>query len=181
MICAPSGPRVDTRVTRWRGTDWKFERGVGFGRHPVFVPSSRFGEAERGLRFEQGDVGSYAREMRRSHGATGSFVARQVARALGGDLLPALFPLNDRLLERSLAVARWLNHEGRLPIHGIDLDLNPDPATGSHRLHSAAVGFVKAHGYEPRTKPDLLMATWAANLLCNRAGRTHETPHRAEP
>ena len=29
---------------------------------------------------------------------------RQVARALGGDLLPALFPLNDRVLEASLAV-----------------------------------------------------------------------------
>lgn len=84
-------------------------------------------------------------------------------------------------VERSLAVAQWLSHEGHLPIHGIDLDLNPDPTTGSHRLHSAAVGFVKANGYVPRTKPDLLMATWAANLLCNRAGRTHETPHRAEP
>jgi glycosyltransferase involved in cell wall biosynthesis len=53
---------------------------------------------------ERGDEAGYVREMRRSHGATGSFVARQVARALGGDLLPALFPLNDRLLERSLAV-----------------------------------------------------------------------------
>ncbi len=53
---------------------------------------------------EKGDAPSYLREMRRAHGETGTFVGRQVARALGGDILPALFPLNDRLLESSLAV-----------------------------------------------------------------------------
>ena len=42
---------------------------------------------------ERGDLASYLREMRRAHGERGTFVARQVARALGGDLLPALFPL----------------------------------------------------------------------------------------
>jgi glycosyltransferase involved in cell wall biosynthesis len=53
---------------------------------------------------ERGDVGAYLREMRRAHGETGLFVGRQVARALGGDLLPALYPLNDRVLEGSLAI-----------------------------------------------------------------------------
>jgi len=53
---------------------------------------------------ERGDVSAYLREMRRAHGESGTFVGRQVARALGGDLLPALFPLNDRLLEGSLGV-----------------------------------------------------------------------------
>jgi glycosyltransferase involved in cell wall biosynthesis len=53
---------------------------------------------------ERGDRDAYLREMRRAHGELGTFVARQVARDLGGDLLPALFPLNDRLLESSLAV-----------------------------------------------------------------------------
>ena len=53
---------------------------------------------------EQGDVPSYLHEMRRAHGETGTFVGRQVARALGGDVWPALFPLNDRLLEASLGV-----------------------------------------------------------------------------
>ena len=53
---------------------------------------------------EKGDAAGYLREMRRAHGETGTFVGRQVARALGGDILPALFPLNDRLLEASLAV-----------------------------------------------------------------------------
>ncbi len=53
---------------------------------------------------ERGDVSAYLREMRRSYGETGTFVGRQVARALGGSILPALFPLSDRLLESSLAV-----------------------------------------------------------------------------
>jgi glycosyltransferase involved in cell wall biosynthesis len=53
---------------------------------------------------ERGDRGEYLRQMRRSYGETGSFVGRQVARALGGELLPALFPLNERVLRESLAV-----------------------------------------------------------------------------
>ncbi|MBV6403656.1 MAG: hypothetical protein IT228_04570 [Flavobacteriales bacterium] len=88
----------------------------------------------------------------------------------GARRIPDLWPRLWGEVERSLAVARWLNHEGHLPVHGIDLDLNPDPGAGSHPLYSAAVGLVRAHGYEPRTKPDLLMATWAANVLCHRGG-----------
>ena len=53
---------------------------------------------------ERGDVSAYLHEMRRAHGDKGTFVGRQVARALGGDLLPALFPLNDRILEGSLGI-----------------------------------------------------------------------------
>jgi len=52
---------------------------------------------------EQGRVDAYLREMRRAYGERGSFVGRQVARGLGGALLPALFPLNERVLESSLA------------------------------------------------------------------------------
>ena len=53
---------------------------------------------------ERGLVPAYLREMRRAHGEAGSFLGRQVARGLGGSMLPALFPLNDRLLEQSLGV-----------------------------------------------------------------------------
>jgi glycosyltransferase involved in cell wall biosynthesis len=53
---------------------------------------------------ERGDREGYLREMRRAHGETGTFVGRQIARALGGELLPALFPLSDRVLEGSLAL-----------------------------------------------------------------------------
>jgi glycosyltransferase involved in cell wall biosynthesis len=53
---------------------------------------------------ERGDVLSYLREMRRAHGEAGTFVGRQVARGLGGELLASMLPLNERVLERSLAV-----------------------------------------------------------------------------
>jgi glycosyltransferase involved in cell wall biosynthesis len=53
---------------------------------------------------ERGDVSAYLREMRRAHGEEGTFVGRQVARALGGTLLPALYPVNDRVLEGALGV-----------------------------------------------------------------------------
>lgn len=69
-------------------------------------------------------------------------------------------------VERSLAVARMLTQEGGVRVSRIDLDLNSDPRHGSHRLHHTAVGYVRAHGYEARTKPDLLIASWAANVLC---------------
>lgn len=95
---------------------------------------------------ERGDLSSYLREMRRAYGATGTFVGRQVARALGGDLLPALFPLNDRVLERSLGVVAlsaqtaerlarrrpagpWLH----LP-HHLSLPIDPPPSRAESRL-----------------------------------------------
>lgn len=53
---------------------------------------------------ERADPGAYLREMRRAHGERGSFMGRQIARALGGELWPARFPLHDRVLEASLAV-----------------------------------------------------------------------------
>jgi hypothetical protein len=43
-------------------------------------------------------------EMQRGHGDEGAFVARLVGRGIGGELLPALFPLNERLLETSLGL-----------------------------------------------------------------------------
>lgn len=53
---------------------------------------------------ERGDTSAYLREMRRAHGEEGTFVGRQVSRALGGRLLPALYPVNERVLEGALAV-----------------------------------------------------------------------------
>ncbi len=53
---------------------------------------------------ERGDPAAYLREMRRAHGERGSFMGHQIARALGGEVWPARFPLNERLLEGSLAV-----------------------------------------------------------------------------
>jgi glycosyltransferase involved in cell wall biosynthesis len=98
---------------------------------------------------ERGDVSAYLREMRRAYGETGTFVGRQVARALGGDLLPALFPLNDRVLEGSLGVvtlsaqaaarvARRLPGRPRLHLpHHLWLPLDPPPGRAESR---AALG-----------------------------------------
>jgi predicted RNase H-related nuclease YkuK (DUF458 family) len=69
-------------------------------------------------------------------------------------------------VERSLDVARSLSEEGGVRVSRIDMDLNSDPRFGSHKLHTTAVGYVRAQGYETRTKPELLIATWAANVLC---------------
>lgn len=94
---------------------------------------------------ERGDTASYLREMRRAHGQAGSFVGRQVARALGGDLLPALFPLNDRALEASLAVVSLTRHGAdlaarRLPgrpvlhlAHHLALPFDPVPTRAEAR------------------------------------------------
>lgn len=94
---------------------------------------------------EKGDVASYLREMRRAHGEAGTFVARQVARGLGGEILPALFPLNDRLLEGSLAVvaltgaiasraARRLPGRPVLHLpHHLSLPLDPLPSRAEAR------------------------------------------------
>ena len=94
---------------------------------------------------ERGEVSAYLREMRRAHGETGTFVGRQVARALGGELLPALFPLNDRVLEGSLAIVALTEHvrsraAGRLPgrpilhlPHHLSLPLDPPPSRAEAR------------------------------------------------
>ncbi len=73
-------------------------------------------------------------------------------------------------VERSLSIADHLRMEGRIPVLHIDMDLNSDERFGSHKLHTAAVGYIRAHGYVPHTKPDMLIASWAANVLCNGAG-----------
>ena len=94
---------------------------------------------------ERGDVPAYLREMRRAYGETGAFVGRQVARALGGDLLPALFPLNDRVLEGSLGVvtlsaqtaarvARRLPGRPQLHLpHHLSLPVEPPPGRAESR------------------------------------------------
>jgi len=127
---------------------------------------------------ERGDTSAYLREMRRAHGERGTFVARQVARGLGGELLPALFPLNDRVLEGSLAVVGLTEHVCgmaarrlpgrpvlRLPHHAW-LPLAPAPSRAEAR---------KALGLDPGhfvlTAPGLATATKRLDALIRVAGR----------
>lgn len=94
---------------------------------------------------ERGDTATYLREMRHAYGERGTFVGRQVARALGGDLLPAFFPLNDRILEGSLAVvglSAWIAQRAGLRLpgrpvlhlpHHLSLPLSPLPSREAAR------------------------------------------------
>ena len=70
-------------------------------------------------------------------------------------------------LQRTIDVAGYLKFECGIEIEQIDLDYNSDPNFPSHKLLASAVGYAQSMGYNARSKPDLLMAVWAANLLCN--------------
>jgi glycosyltransferase involved in cell wall biosynthesis len=133
---------------------------------------------------ERGDVSAYLREMHRAYGETGNFVARQVARALGGDLLPALFPLNDRMLEGSLGVvalsaqtaarvARRLPGRPRLHLpHHLALPIDPPPSRAESR---AALGIpeeafvITAPGLATANKRLEVAVRVAARLHADRA------------
>jgi glycosyltransferase involved in cell wall biosynthesis len=130
---------------------------------------------------EQGHVSAYLHEMRRAHGETGTFVGRQVARALGGDVWPALFPLNDRLLEASLGVVtltravaqrvqRRLPHRPVLPLpHHLALPLDPLPTRqeARRRLGLPADAFVV-------TAPGLATANKRTETALHALGRLDE-------
>ena len=70
-------------------------------------------------------------------------------------------------LQRTIDVAGYLRFECSVPIEQIDLDINSDPNFASNKVWQAAVGYARAMGYNARTKPDILPATWAANVIVN--------------
>ena len=91
------------------------------------------------------------REMERAHGEDGAFVARLVARGLGGEILPALFPLPDSLFETSLGVvalteetrrraARRMADDRtlRLPLH-LHLRDSPESSSPGEARRSLAI------------------------------------------
>lgn len=68
--------------------------------------------------------------------------------------------------ERSVMLANFIHEELGFRVKQIDLDYNSDPAYPSHKLLGASEGYIKSLGYVPMAKPNLLMAVWAANVLC---------------
>jgi glycosyltransferase involved in cell wall biosynthesis len=87
-----------------------------------------------GLSVERANVGLYVSEMKRAYGERGAALGRQIAAALGSDLLRSRFPLCERVVERSYGVLvltrfmqKWLArrfgsmpvgmHIGRAPHH----------------------------------------------------------------
>ena len=70
-------------------------------------------------------------------------------------------------LERSLNLATAIQEKTSIVIKQIDLDYNNDPDFPSNKLLSAAKGYLNSLGFASRAKPNLLMAAWAADVLCN--------------
>ncbi len=76
-----------------------------------------------GLSVERGNTALYVSEMKRAYGDRGAAVGRQIAAALGSELLTSKFPLCERLVERSYGVLvltrfmqRWLEQRfGAMP------------------------------------------------------------------
>lgn len=69
-------------------------------------------------------------------------------------------------VELSVALANELQEKGFPKAKFIDLDLNPDPRFKSNDVVRAAVGLVESMGYEARTKPYSLCASYAADKVC---------------
>lgn len=84
--------------------------------------------------------------------------------------LPAIRDLWTKLwgeVERSLILAEYFTNDLGCAVRQIDLDYNSDDSFASHKVLSAASGYVQSMGYVAKAKPDLLMAVWAANVLCH--------------
>ena len=71
-----------------------------------------------------------------------------------------------REVEMSVALANELQEKGFPKAQFIDLDLNPDPRYKSNDVVRAAVGLVESMGYQARTKPYSLCASYAADKVC---------------
>ena len=77
-----------------------------------------------GLSVERGDSALYVSEMKRAYGERGAALGRQIAAALGSELLTSKFPLCERMVERSYGVLvltrfmqRWLERRfGSMPV-----------------------------------------------------------------
>lgn len=69
--------------------------------------------------------------------------------------------------ERSVALANLILAECNVRVNQIDLDFNADPQYPSQKLINASAGYIASLGFQAKAKPDLLMAAWAANVLCH--------------
>ncbi|MGH9324049.1 MAG: glycosyltransferase family 4 protein [Vicinamibacteria bacterium] len=77
-----------------------------------------------GFSVERGNTALYVSEMKRAYGEKGAAIGRQIAAALGSELLTSKFPLCERLVERSYGVLvltrfmqAWLERRfGAIPV-----------------------------------------------------------------
>lgn len=69
-------------------------------------------------------------------------------------------------MERSVELAQFIEANCGVKVQQIDMDLNEDPKYPSNKVLKAAQGFIESMGFKAMAKPNILMATWAANALC---------------
>jgi len=83
------------------------------------------------------------------------------------EIVPLISDMWTRLwgeAERSAEVALYLRENG-IEIDTIDLDFNSDPKHKSHKLVSAATGYIESLNFKARIKPELLPAAYAADNI----------------
>lgn len=84
--------------------------------------------------------------------------------------LPRITDMFKRLwdeVERSIQVAEFLFENGLPRATSIDLDYNPDPKYNSNTVLRSAVGYVESMGYEARVKPESIIASSCADVICH--------------
>lgn len=69
-------------------------------------------------------------------------------------------------IEMTMALAQRLSDHS-IKVYQIDFDLNCDPKWKSYKFVQMAVGWAKALGYKVSIKPDLQIASKAANHIVN--------------
>jgi predicted RNase H-related nuclease YkuK (DUF458 family) len=97
------------------------------------------------------------------------FPAMAPTSSTGKKKIPKITDLWTKLwgeTERSVALARLILDECNIRVKQIDLDYNSDPSYPSQKLIAASSGYIASLGFEAKAKPNLLMAAWAANVLC---------------
>ncbi len=83
--------------------------------------------------------------------------------------LPRIHDKHVRLwqeVEYSVDLAEYLKSMNVKAPEFIDIDFNIDPKYASNSLLLSAMGYVKGMGYEVRAKPDSLVASYVADIVC---------------
>ncbi len=68
---------------------------------------------------------------------------------------------------QSVEIAQHIEQNCGVKVHQIDMDMNEDPKYPSNKVLKAAQGFIESMGFKAMAKPNILMATRAANALCH--------------
>lgn len=71
-------------------------------------------------------------------------------------------------IERLMNFVSWFKEHIPVEIYAVDIDVNADERFYSHKLHALATGWASSLGVRVITKPDLVIASRAADYLVNQ-------------